>query len=443
MNGKKLNANLHRFLRHLDSIKDTLPMTILLIKPYQVKAEEKLEEFLKTSAENIEIEDGKKAIAVKYEESKVFERLAKNSEISTLASKIIPESLFVSLISQYDAFFNRLLRALFEIRPELVNNSEKELTFSELVKFSSLNDAKEFIIEKEVEGVLRKSHSEHFSYLETKLSMPLRKGLAIWSKFIEITERRNLLVHCDGVVSNQYIKVCKEHNCDINDIKVNKKLIVTPEYFKDAYECLYEIATKLTHTLWRKILKDDLNRADSKLNAICFDLIQTRHFKLADILLDFACSQKKHYNDAVTKVFIVNKALSKYLQEEKEEAKKIISSKDWSASSDDFKLAHLVLTEEFDSCYDLMKKIGDNGEVDKENYKTWPLFLTLRKEKKYKDTYKEIFNEEYTVLEIPQRPVQELIGELMDKTPEIKNKTITKELSDKQKKERELEDKEE
>ncbi|WP_298496161.1 hypothetical protein [uncultured Algibacter sp.] len=434
MNGKELHVNLHTFLRHIDSIKDTLPMTMLLIGPHQKKASQKFEKFIEENVEEIEVENGEKAIAVKYEESKIFETLSKNSEISILASKIIPESLFVSLISQFDAFLNRLFRALFDIRPEYLNNSERNLSFSQLVEFSSIEKAREYIIEKEIETILRKSHTEHFEYLENKLSMPLRKDLPIWKIFIEITERRNLFVHCDGKVSSQYIKVCKENHCKIGDTKVNDRLTVELEYFIETYECLYEIATKLTHTLWRKLLKDDIEEADRKLNDTCFDLMSSKQYKIADILLDFACLQKKHHNDAFKNVFVVNKALSQYLQSKKKEAKTIINSKDWSASSDDFKLAHLVLNEKYDECYELMKKIGNDGEVDKENYMTWPLFYSLRKKDKFKETYKEIFDEEYHILEIPKRPLQEIIDEQIKNNPDVKEKTVKKELSEKQKK---------
>src|SRR5574343_12794 len=407
MESRELNDNLHKLLNHLDSIKDTLPMTILLLEPHNKKANSKFEEFIDKNAEKIENENETKSIAVKYEDARIFEQLSKNSEISRLAMKIIPESLFVSLISQYDSYLNKLLKILFKTRPEYINNSERELSFSQLIQFDSIETAREYVIEKEVETILRKSHSEHFDYLESKLAMPLR---------------RNLFVHCDGIVSNQYLKVCKENKCDIKNIKLNERLNVDIVYFRKAYDCLYELSTKLTHTIWRKLIKNDIENADKSLNEICYSLLTSGQFDLADILLDFACKQTKHFNDSSKNIFIVNRSLSNYLNEKEENAKQIISSKDWSASSDDFKLANLIITEKYDEVFELMKKIGSTGVVDKENYKTWPLFYKLRKETKFKETFKEIFNEDYTVLEIPKRPVQELMEEIIKKKPELKSK---------------------
>lgn len=197
---ENLHKNLETFLRHIDAIRDTLPMTMLLIQPYHKKANDDFLTFLKDNVKEIEDDNGKKRLLVKADESRRFETLERNASTSSLARKIIPESLFVSLISQYDAFLTRLLRAIYMLQPEVLNGSERNLTFSQLVEMDTIANAREYIIEKEIDTVLRKSHSEQFDYLEKLLGLKLREKLPIWKTFIEITERRNLLVHCDGEV---------------------------------------------------------------------------------------------------------------------------------------------------------------------------------------------------------------------------------------------------
>ena len=433
MTGEKLNQNLKRYIKHIDAIRDTLPMTILLLDPYHKKANDDFLKFLKTNVKEIENDNGEKKLLVKAEDSRILDTLENNASISSLAFKIIPESLFVSLISQYDAYLNQLLRLLFEIQPELLNNSERNLTFSQLVDFKTLDDARDYIIEKEIDTVMRKSHSDQFDYLEGKLNMKLRVNLPIFKNFIEITERRNLLVHCDGIVSNQYLKICNDHKCKIDKIKVGDKLRISPDYFTQSYKALYEIAVKLTHTVWRKLLLTDLKEADRKLNDICFDLLCNKSFELADILLTFGYDQKNHFNESLKNVIIINGALSKYLQDKKEDCKKILEKKDWSASSDDFKMAYEVLNENYDSVYSIMKKVGEKGDIDKTDYREWPIFIKIREEKEFQDTYKEIFKEDYAVLETPKRPVQDLVEKEIKKNKELKKKTTKKEISEKEK----------
>lgn len=432
MKNENLSRNVDSFLRYIDAIKDILPATILQIQPHTKKAIEDFSSFLKQhKVPDSENEKGVE-LMLNITEFSLFAKLERNAHISSLASKILSESLFVSLISQYDAFFSKLLKAIFEIKPEILNQSEKSLTLSQLKTIGSIEDAQDYIIEKEVESVLRESHSKQFEYLERKLEIPLREKLSIWPVFVEITERRNLFVHNNGIISNQYIKVCTDAKCEnVEKYKAGIPLNCPLEYFTSAYKCLYELAVKLTHTIWRKLLRDDLETADSELNNICYNLINVGSYTLADVLLEFACNQKRHYDQSIKKVLTVNKALSKYLQGDKNKALAILAEDDWTACSYDFQLAHAVLIEDYDKAYSIMSKIGNNGDVNQAGYMEWPLFTKIRKEKKFKDLYKSIFKEEYKVFESPKTPSQELVTKEIAKAKKTQKQNVKKEIEEK------------
>ncbi len=152
----------------------------------------------------------------------------------------------------------------FGIKPELLKSSDRELTFSQLSDFGSIEEAKEYLLEKEVETLLRRNHSEQFDWLENKFAIKLRVDLPIWPTFIEVTERRNLFVHSDGVVSRQYLKVCREHGVSLGaETKQGLRLDVPHPYFRLAYEALFEIGVKLGQVLWRKLKPTDAPDADA------------------------------------------------------------------------------------------------------------------------------------------------------------------------------------
>lgn len=417
---KKFEENLDKFLRHVDCINDALPMTMLLMKPYHDKAIDKFVNFLNENVKEIKNDKGKKRVFVKVDQLKLFNELESNASIASISTKIIPKSLFVSLISQYDAFLYRLLKVIFDIKPEILYQSEKSLNYSQIAEKRSIKELKEYIVDSEIETFLRSSHSDQFDSLEKKLDIKLREGLLVWPQFIEITERRNLLVHCGGIVSTQYIKNCSKNKCNIEKINVGDELPIDPGYFVDSCLCLKEIAIKLTHTLWRKFFKNNLMDADAALNNMCVELIDKESFKLADTLLSFATKQKHHFDEVTKNLHIINLALSKYLQGKKEEAKKILDANDWSACKTDFCLAYEILNDNYVKAYKIMEKIGKRGEIKKSDYREWPLFKIIRKEKKFKETYKKIFKEEYSIIKIPMRPAQEIINK------EIKNSKKSK-----------------
>lgn len=369
------------FIKHIDSLEDTYPLTTNAVK----EAIGNIVNEIATYSQKYPIfqdEKGelKASSNINPEHLIQVHNLARRLEKSILAYTLVERSFIISLISQFDAFLGELIRALFLIQPESLNASEKNITFSQLQNFESIEAAKEYIIEKEIEGVLRKSHTEQFDWLENKFGLKLREGLSVWPTFIELTERRNLFVHNRGIITNQYLNVCNKYNIDLpKNIQIGNQLFVTPEYFRSAYECIFEVGVKLAHVLWRKLQPEDRESADQHLNNVCYDLLAAEQFKLASILLDFATSTLKKYTDEQRRLtFIVNRAQAYKWMGNSEAAQKIISSEDWSATNDVFKLAEAVILDEFGKADDLVKKIGKNGDISKTSYRGWPLFREYR-----------------------------------------------------------------
>jgi hypothetical protein len=313
------------------------------------------------------------------------------------ARSLVPRSVFVSLVSQYDAFLGRLIKACFRLRPELLNVSERSISFSQLSEFRDIQDAREYVIDKEVETVLRSSHADHFKWMETRFALSLRSGLEIWPQFVEITERRNLFVHADGIVSRQYLSVCREHKYNFGKVVVEgNRLDVTQEYFDASAKCLLELGIKLAHVLWRKILPDDRKRADSHLIELSYSLIDHERYGLACALLDFACEAfKKFSSEWALLALTVNRAQAYKWQGKVDEVTQILGKIDWSAKGDEFKLAHAVLTEDWAVAYGVMKQIGVTGPVKKASYRDWPLFKKLREQPEFGPTYQAVFGEPF------------------------------------------------
>jgi hypothetical protein len=234
------------------------------------------------------------------------------------------------------------------MRPELINASERTVTFKELNTFSSIGDARDFIVEKEVETLIRKSHAEQFDWLENKFSVKLRKGLESWKTFMEVTERRNLFVHCEGRVSSQYLGVCKEHDIECTGQPLGQELTVSQTYFAEASECVLEIGLKLGHVLWRKLAPDQREAADGDLNQICLDLIADRRYRWAIKLLDFATNTLKNWSsEAMRRIFVLNRAQAYKWSNDEKTCEKILSAEDWTAAEDKLNLAVAVLRNDY------------------------------------------------------------------------------------------------
>jgi hypothetical protein len=238
-----------RFVSEVKALKRTEEFVMPLLSAVAKRTDDSLEAFI--SKENIEKreENGKQIFTVPIPKVRYFERLQKQSQSYGIAFYQTPGALLVALVSRYDAYLGQLLRSLFYLKPELLNASQRSLSFQQLVEFSDLSKAREYVVEKEIESVIRESHSKQFEWMESRFDVPLRKGLESWPCFIEITERRNLFVHTAGTVSSQYLDVCRKHGVCAPTLKSGDSLWGDADYFQKAFECLFEMGVKLGHVL--------------------------------------------------------------------------------------------------------------------------------------------------------------------------------------------------
>lgn len=407
---------INKFINHLDAQYSIMPLIMQLLAVKLIQESKHVSKFINdygVKDEEKKEDEESDTIGIPSEKINEFIKLNKTVQTTSLAHDLLPINFIVSFVSQYDAYLGGLIKTMFYSKNELLNTTEKNILLSEILKFKSIEEAQEYIIEKEVESVLRESHIKQFKWLENKLGITLRKDLSSFADFVEITERRNLFVHTNGIVSRQYIEICRENNVKNNDINIGDKLDAKPKYFSHCYSTLYEIGVKLGHVVWRKLLPIENDKADAHLINLCFDLIVNEHYKLALNLLSFATDTLKKHNQENLCTFIINKALTYYLSDKKTECNKILDQHDWSASSDKFKLAITVLKDDYEQAIKIMKTIGNqNNHISKNAYREWPLFKFFRKEDAFKETYKQIFGEELTYIETKPKDLEDIANDL-------------------------------
>lgn len=394
------------FVLNVESLSRANRQTVKVVTTSTEELAKKFTTLLKEKGVVTKSKDGKTTFQIEPADAQVFKKRLKDLLSSYVAMKKIPETFFCSLVHQYDAFLGRLLRVAFYVKPETLNASQKQISFSELMSFDSLQKAREHLIEKEIESIIRESHDDQFAWMENRFGLQLRKDLPIWPVFIEMTERRHLFVHCDGVVSSQYVSVCDKHQVKFGDqISVGCLLTVDEKYFEQGVNCILEVGIKLGHVLWRKLQSDDLLGADTSLHRITYDLLSAEEYGLTKTLLQFATNTlKKYSSDNIRRINLVNLAIAHYYLGEKPEAIQLLDAHDWSACEDKFKLAVAVLRDDYQGAEKLMQKIGKKGEVKKEDYSSWPLFKTFRDSKEFLRTYRKLFGKDFF---LPKDEIQE------------------------------------
>jgi hypothetical protein len=387
------------FIWEVDALANSLPLVMSLLASAQKETNHKWQAFLK---ERCTLQPNGRTYDVPPEAHSEFLNVRRKWQRSRKAIQIIPRSFLTALVSHYDSFLGSLIRSLFYMRPELLNTSDRKLSFGELNTFSSIDAAREFVVEKEVETQIRNSHVEQFKWMENKFGIVLTKDLPSWSTFIEVMERRNLFVHCNGIVSTQYLSVCSEEGVDCSKVEVGQELQVSSQYFDQAYTTIVEIGVKLAHVLWRKLKPDEMKTADGNLNNVCLDLIRDEKYTLAQNLLDFAVQYKKFGDESIRRIFVLNRAQAYKWAGDNKKAREILESEDWKASNEKFQLGHAVLKDDFNSAAKLMRRLGTGGgSPSKGDYREWPMFKSFRTTPQFALAYHEVFSEPFVEVTAP------------------------------------------
>jgi hypothetical protein len=389
---------INRFTIEIESLSTSFPTIMTVAEMMRRNVNEQLEKFLKENAIDAKDEGDKTNYTLTGEASAKAARIQRKAVNAHRAFVLLHRSFLTSMVSQYDSFLGRLLRLIFLAKPEILNASEKEMTFAELTKFDSIQAARDYIVEKEVESIIRKSHTDHFIWLERVLGVNLRVDLEAWPLFIELTERRNLFVHCDGVVSSQYIAVCKEQNAKLDDgVGIGTQLDVSKSYLEEAARCVSEIGIKLAQVTWRKLLPGEIDKADHQLNSISYELLHRGDYKLVCRLLDFACMKAvKHANEEIRRYLVLNRAQAyKWLQNQNQ-CVQILDSEDWSACSEKLKIAAAVLRDDFETAAQLMPA-AEKDDLLHGGYKDWPIFKEFRKSKQFLEAYQRVYGKPFVI----------------------------------------------
>jgi hypothetical protein len=396
------------FIVEVDALADTLPVVMPLLLSSTRSAFTDYNDFLKRRAET---NDGGLNYTVKPGLYSEYLNVARRRDRNKRALQIIPRSFFTSLVSHYDAFIGSLLRAVFYMKPEVLNSSERQISFKELTTFESIDAARESVVEAEVETLLRQSHADQFKWMEGRFNTPLRKDLPVWPSFIEVTERRNLFVHCNGVVSAQYLEVCKHHGVDCSKLKVGVELDVSDKYFKGAHATLVEIGVKLAHVLWRRLKPEEMMEADTSINNLCLDLIRDEKYAVAQTLLDFACGYKTFGSETIRRLLILNRAQSYKWAGQEKRAKEILLAEDWNAVNELLRLGAEVLRDDFKAAAQIMGHIGANGRPSESDYTEWPVFKVFRTSPEFAVAFREVFGKPFGEVTLGETPDRKVGGE--------------------------------
>ena len=391
---KKLLNIIHHFVNDAECSKDLFSMVIPSIKKHDEKTMAQINKTMELLKKDVKSNGPERTRVIRHART-----IAKHAKKLTRSSTMFKSNSLVGLVSRFDEYIAALLTCAYRQNPERSTSADKSLTYDELLTLNSLENVVDLFIHKEIDNLLRESHETQLKTIESEFKTGVVEKFKEYPDFLEIMERRNLLVHAGGVISKYYINRCKKigYKSD-SSLKEGEVLEVTEDYFMESVLCLTELAVRLGFALAFRIFPDKVDDIHTYyLGEIGFPILMDEQWDLSLRLFNFALSWPDKFipEEVWVRYYSLNAAVTLNNLKRHDEAVALIDKYDWSTQGPLFLLPISVLRHRWKEAEHIMSGLGKEEPFDEDSYRTWPIFKEFRETKEFRRAYKNIYGKRF------------------------------------------------
>lgn len=339
-----------------------------------------LKGYLKDFWEIVEMsEDGKSA---RYRSvPKELKESYRKIEAIQMQNEILYSGSLMLLVTYFENTISKIFKADFQRHPQRMSLENKTVSYKILEVSKDIEDVKCHLIENEVTSIMYKSFSDWIEYFKKNMKLNLKYVTEKKPILTEIIQRRNLIVHNEGIVNSVYLNLVLK-NCRPN-VKIGDILIVDRQYIYDAIGLVETAGMAIIIEAWLNECPENEEEI-SKILAIIYDeYLIFEKWEIAKVLYEICleCKKLQTSDELICKInkWQCYKWLGRF-----EEVEGEVRSLDTSACSPQYKLGVMALLDEYDKFFKYFEK---QNEIDETHLKEWPLFRGVRESSIYKERY--------------------------------------------------------
>lgn len=286
------------------------------------------------------------------------------------ALKCSGEKVIVNSILYFEQYFCTILRTLIYKKPEAYLYG-KELKFSDIVNkdFEKLKcDLVEECVSNLMHGV-----AETINKVNKIHDLKLDKYSDIWNSYIEADLHRNIIMHNNGEINNEYL----------NKLPNNKGELKVGTYLKCDDNCIYAKTNNIIKFAYLLLYLIGNNDEDFViLQKSAFDFLKKEQWELAEFCYNLLM-KIKNINYDIKMDFNINRLNAKKHLVGMEKARKEIENLDVSGMNDSYLIAKELLLENNENIIKLLETNYPNV-FGSYHIESWPIFIEFRKSDEYK-----------------------------------------------------------
>jgi hypothetical protein len=294
---------------------------------------------------------------------------------------LLYRSTLMNLVSSVELFLSELIHLYYAKFPDAIGAKEKEKVFSleDLKTFDSVEDARLYIIESKIEGIMHGSFSDWVDFFRNQPKLSLGYLKDTMPKLTEVCQRRNLIVHNGGIVNSIYLsKVDKTLS---RGLKNGDGLIISPDYITERLELFELSGCLIALELWKKFDAADKTRAKLLLEGIFYHVLAKR-WDISEGLSLFLINDKAMSEEEIF-VGKLNYWLSLKRKGKWKEIQSEVEAEDMSAARLRYRLGWFSLCERKDDFFTELPSALRAGELQVSELEQFPIFDEIRNDPRF------------------------------------------------------------
>lgn len=247
-------------------------------------------------------------------------------------------------------------------------------------------EVREQMARKQAESAMKsntgwRGRIERFGELGVDLG-PVRDYL---DEFVEVTQRRNLIVHNEGVIDANYMKWAPSAYRPA-EAREGLMLVVSTRYLHRAFDVILLLAFGLSQACWRQWCpEENKKQANRAVETLIYQNLRHGHYELVQDLA--MITEQVSLPWRFRQLVLVNAAIAWRERGNKANMQPIVTRLKKKQCGWQTKIALAVLQEDFLGARRLMKQAADKGRLHQAISPYWPLFEPIKSEAWFKHLF--------------------------------------------------------
>lgn len=292
-----------------------------------------------------------------------------------LSHELIRQSVLITLTSSFELLLSNLLHRFYKRYPGALPPSDKGMSIHQLIKFDSISEAVESVVTQRVDALMRATPDNWKTIFIRTYDVDMNNLIGgRWQALVEVFQRRNLLVHNDGIVDEQYYRHIQKRASP--SITIGDRLDVTSDYLEDALMLFTHLGCTLIDSCWTRERPQEHELREESLLKIVLDCLLTGRWTIAERLCRYALSRESTSQDSEL-VYKVNLWLAQKRLGQWDQVKDEVEAADTGTLSPINALAIHSLCEDHESFFRALPVALESG-FSEQDLRSWPVFQEMR-----------------------------------------------------------------